>query len=353
MSRAFTAGITASFVNRLKKEGLDGFIASSTDDMRYFTGYPFTLDGEAVLLLSPKGNYCFAKTLLFNDISSAAPHFKAVDINGGNYYEAALEYAGKLNLKKVGFDPDKVSFTDGKTLSKKCLPAGGLTAAARLNKTPEEMDLIKKACAITAKTYKMIKAKMKTGMTEGEVAGIMEAYMKKLGADALAFPTIVAFGAASAVPHHRASCVNKLKKEDAVLIDFGCSYNGYASDMTRSWWHGNKAPAEYVKIWALVAKAKAYAFKNARSGMKGKEIDALCRGMIEKGGYGDKFIHAAGHSLGLYIHERPTASKVSEDIVTESTPLAIEPGVYLPGKYGVRLEDTVILTKSGVKILTK
>jgi Xaa-Pro aminopeptidase len=190
-------------------------------------------------------------------------------------------------------------------------------------------------------------------MTEREAAAMLEDIMASLGGQGLAFGTIAAFGPDGANPHH-VNGERKLKKEDAVLIDYGCKFEGYCSDITRTFWHGVKPAAEFKKIFDIVKSAHDMALKAVKPGMSGGELDALCRDYIEKAsGLSKHFIHSLGHGLGYEIHEAPRVAPNSKDTLAEGSVFTIEPGLYFEGKLGIRYENTVMLTKQGAKILTK
>jgi Xaa-Pro aminopeptidase len=189
-------------------------------------------------------------------------------------------------------------------------------------------------------------------MSEAEVASLIAVAMIKRGAESIPF-NVVSFGENCADCHHTASAARKLKKNDAVLMDFGCYYKGYCSDMTRSWWHGDKEPAEYAKIWHLVKMAKEAAVRRLQPGQALAEVDKAARDIITDGGYGKFFIHTTGHGIGQEIHEMPTARAHGVGELEENNCITVEPGIYLPGKYGVRLEDSYVVTKKGSKNLTQ
>ncbi|MBO7238486.1 MAG: M24 family metallopeptidase, partial [Elusimicrobiaceae bacterium] len=141
-------------------------------------------------------------------------------------------------------------------------------------------------------------------------------------------------------------------QNEAVLMDFGCFYQGYCSDMTRSWWHGNKEPAEYTKIWHIVQMAKEATVGLLRAGLPVAQVDKAAREVIEDGGYGKYFIHSTGHAIGLEVHEAPIERPNTPGELEENFVVTVEPGIYLPGKYGVRLEDSYLVTRIGSKNLT-
>ena len=216
-------------------------------------------------------------------------------------------------------------------------------------KNKEEIKNIQKACIIVSEVFEAVKKKVVPGMTELDVHfKIEEEFAKRHVVQS--FKTIVASGPNSANPHH-ISGNRKIQKNDVVLIDMGCIYNGYCSDLTRTFFMGKEN--KYQKeIWNIVKQAHDKAMVNVKENMKAADIDLFARDMIQKEGYGKNFIHTTGHGVGLNIHESPTIGSKSKDILMESMVITIEPGIYLDKKFGVRIEDTVLVTKKGYKVLT-
>lgn len=176
--------------------------------------------------------------------------------------------------------------------------------------------------------------------------------MIKRGAESIPF-NIVCFGENTADAHHTPSKTRKLKKNEAVLMDFGCFYEGYTSDMTRSWWHGDKEPAAYTQIWNIVAKAHAAGVNVLRAGVLAGQIDESARTVIEQAGYGKEFFHTTGHGIGLQEHDLPILRAGAPDVIDENFVVTVEPGIYFDGRFGIRLEDSYLVTKTGSKKLTK
>ena len=204
-----------------------------------------------------------------------------------------------------------------------------------------ELQNIAKACDIAEEGFLKTLPLIKEGMTEMEVAALLEYNMKILGAYATSFDTIVAFGAHAAVPHHETSDT-KLKFGDEILMDFGCKVNGYCSDITRTFLFGDDGKHEdFKKAYAAVLAAHNLVKEQARAGMTGKEIDAIARGYLESQGYGKLFTHSLGHGIGLNIHEYPSVSPKGETAIVDGMVFSDEPGVYVAGEYGIRIEDTV------------
>ena len=190
-------------------------------------------------------------------------------------------------------------------------------------------------------------------MTEIQAAKLLEGIMAELGGQGLAFDTIMAFGKNTANPHHTNSNL-KLKKEMPVLVDFGCRYKGYCSDMTRTFWFGKNPSAEFKHYFEAVYEAYTVANKALKAGKGAKELDSIARNYFEDNfDVAKYFIHSLGHNLGLEIHERPILSPKSTDTVKENAITTIEPGLYFKNKFGIRYEDTFLITKTGSIKLTK
>lgn len=215
-----------------------------------------------------------------------------------------------------------------------------------------ELKNIKKACEITDKAFVALLDNIKEGMTENEVAAHLEFLMRKFGASGTSFATIVAFGENSSVPHHETG-FKKLKFGDIILIDFGCKYNGYCSDCTRTFLFGDdKKHSEFRSAYDKVLKAHNLAKEKITCGMTGKEADAVARDCLKEYGLDKYFTHSLGHGIGINIHEFPYISPKSESIIKNSMVFSDEPGIYLEGRFGIRIEDTVTLKDGKVVSLT-
>ena len=211
-----------------------------------------------------------------------------------------------------------------------------------------ELENIAKACEIAEEAFNELLPEIKEGMTESEVAALLEYKMRKHGAQGLAFETIVAFGAHAAVPHHETG-ETKLCFGDEILIDFGCRVNGYCSDITRTFLFGDDGKhEEFKKAYAHVLKAHLLAQEQIKAGMTGKEADAVAREYLKTNGYGELFTHSLGHGIGLNVHEQPSVSPRGEQILENGMVFSDEPGVYKAGEYGIRIEDTVTLKEGKV-----
>ena len=335
----------------LRQNKLDGLLVTDYVDQFYLANFYFYKD-EAIFLITPKKTYALTRGLYEKTFGKAAPFMHVIG-DEGNRVENMIKLIGKLGLKKVGFDAAKADYASGKLFAKNGLvEVESFITQLRAVKDAQELKHLRAANRLAYLTYEYIKPRIKTGMAENEVAAEMELFMRKHGAKCTSFFTIVAFGENTADPHYETG-TRKLKKEDAILLDFGCVINGYCSDMTRSWWHGNKTPAEYTKIWKIVDNARKQGIKAAKPGVACQAVDGVCRALITKENYGAFFTHGTGHGVGIEIHENPYNNQTSTYVLKEGNIVTVEPGIYLPGKFGVRLEDTVAITKTGAKILTK
>lgn len=223
----------------------------------------------------------------------------------------------------------------------------------RTLKTAVELATIQQACAITDAVMAQMPQIARAGMTEQAVAWDLEKAMREAGAEALAFDVIVASGPNSALPHHHPGG-RQLQEGDAIVVDMGAQVDGYKSDMTRSFYLGAKASVPYFELYQLVLRAQTAVFQQARPGMSLKTVDALARDIFAEAGHKEHFGHGLGHGLGLDIHEDPFLSvrAADEDTLDVGMIVTIEPGCYLPGSMGVRLEETALMTENGLVPLT-
>lgn len=339
------------FQHVLKQAGLDGYIVLGKPELRYFTGIADLDDERAVLLITPRKVYAVTNQMTVPKLQGT--DFLTIHVAPGDMLAGALDLAAKKKLLRLAFNPAAADFVRGELLSRAGLNRlEGGAAELRQVKYADELAATQKACRIAAESFNEVKPQIKTGMSEEDVRVLLALAMIRRGADSIPF-NIVCFGENAADCHHLPSAKRKLKKNDAVLMDFGCFYQGYCSDMTRSWWHGDKEPAEYSKIWHLVHMAKEAAAGILRAGLPVAEVDRAARSVIEDAGYGAYFIHTTGHGIGLEVHEGPVARASAVGTLEENMQLTVEPGIYLPGRFGVRLEDSYCITRTGAKNLTQ
>ncbi len=293
-------------------------------------------------------------TTLYTDkryIEAAKKQFEGTDVT-------PTLYAQKEVLERLkGYQSVGVSFRETSHVEYLALEKAGIKLVdvdenlckAMAVKNEWELANIEKACNIAEEGLLVTLPELKEGMTETQVAALLEYKMRVLGAHGISFDTIVAFGAHAAVPHH-VTGETKLKFGDEVLIDFGCKVNGYCSDITRTFLFGDDGKhEEFKKAYDAVLTAHTLVKEKLVSGMTGKQADAIAREYLEEKGYGELFTHSLGHGIGLNIHEYPTLSFRGEETLVDGMVFSDEPGVYVEGKYGIRIEDTVALVNGKVK----
>jgi Xaa-Pro dipeptidase len=254
---------------------------------------------------------------------------------GLNY--SGLTYKDFLNLKEIL--PDKEFIDVGESIMN-----------LRQIKTDREIAKIREAAKIVSEVAEVIPGKLKEGMTENELAALVNYEMMKRGASSPSFDTIAAFGPDTAEPHFTGG-VRKLKKGDTVLIDFGARYERYCSDMTRTFFFG-KPDKEMMDVYQTVLQAQLAGIKAVSEGKNGKEVDREARKIIDSSRFSGRFIHSLGHGVGLNVHDHPALSPSYDFFLKENMIVTVEPGIYLTGKGGVRIEDDVVVKKDGCEVLT-
>ncbi|RME85347.1 MAG: peptidase M24 family protein, partial [Caldilineae bacterium] len=229
------------------------------------------------------------------------------------------------------------------------MPAAGLIAPLRARKSADEIEALQRAAAQADRAMQAAVDACEPGITEAEVAWITEAAFRKDGAQKVEF-TLIASGPNGAFPHHHSGS-RKLQKGDAVIIDIGASLDGYVSDITRQVFLG-EPPAEYLRVYDAVLAANQAGRAAVRPGVAAQEVDRAARGVLTDAGYGEYFVHRTGHGLGMEVHEPPWIMEGNEETLDIGMVFSVEPGVYLPGRFGVRIEDIVVVTETGVRNLT-
>lgn len=273
-------------------------------------------------------------------------------VNGNSIWEAAAKLALQAGTNVIGFDGANFSYADYVLLQEL---VGDVYMQSvdfseiRMIKDKKELDLLLKAASIADEAFVKLLEDIEPGRTERSLAGRLEYYMRALGSEKTSFDTIVASGARSALPHGMASD-KVVAIGDFITFDFGAVYKGYHSDMTRTLVLG-MANSWHKEIYTIVEEAQLKGLKAAQAGMTGRELDAVVRKVITDCGYGDYYVHGTGHGVGLEIHEMPNINKRGDTVLQTGMVFSIEPGIYIPGKGGVRIEDTVVLTEDGARAL--
>lgn len=336
-----------------QRAGVDGILVTDPYNMRYISGFS---GGEGALLLAPGENVLITDSR-YTEAAEKETCFRVLEESRSH---PRTELLGRLirerGILSLGFEDGSVSFREYGRLrdaleSVRLVPAGNALDSLRAVKTEEELSLIRRAEAIGDYAFYKILEVLKPGVTELEVAAELEYQMKRAGAEGVSFETIVASGVHSSMPH-AVPTEKKLAAGDFVTMDFGCRYRGYCSDMTRTVVLG-KASEEQRRIYQTVLEAQRRALELISAGKTGKEVDAAARSHIEEQGYGRFFGHGLGHSLGLFIHEEPRLSPGDDTILLPGMVETVEPGVYVPGFGGVRIEDLVEVREDGCENYTK
>jgi len=336
-----------------EEKGFDGFLITNEANLLYFTKCP----GLACLLIPKKGE---GKVFVYSvNYEQAKAETKGFDVEltkrGENLMEKIANQAKAFGIKKLAVD--SLSYENYRNLMKglkgkvKLKTQANLVWQLRKVKDDEELELMRKAGELTSEGMRVAYEMIKPGVREYEVAGEIEYAMRKCGCWGTAFETIVASGARSAFPH--GGCIDrKIENGDLVVVDIGAAYCHYRSDMTRTLVAG-KPSEKQKRIYEVVRLAQERAVSAVKPKVKTKEIDAISRKVIDDAGYGKYYVHGLGHGVGLEVHEQPTLSPESKDKLAVGNVVTIEPGIYLVGFGGFRIEDTVLVKRGKAEKFTK
>jgi len=332
----------------IKKLNIDAVLISNGNNMRYVSGFA----GETgYLYISGKRHAVITDFRYTYQAEAEAEGYEIITIGSGGYEEAIGNVVKADNVRKLGFESEDMLYSTYDNFKQaldfiELVPIKDEVTRLRRIKTPKELEYIRQAESIGDKVFSEILTFIKPGVTELEVAARIEYLMKLNGAQKTSFDTIVASGVNSSMPH-AVPTTKKIEKGDFVTMDFGCVYEGYCSDMTRTIVVG-KASDKQKEIYNIVLEAQLAALDFLKAGYKGKEVDKVARDIIYKAGYEGCFGHGLGHSVGLFIHENPRLSPGEDDIIEAGMIETVEPGIYVRGFGGVRIEDLVEVTESGV-----
>jgi Xaa-Pro aminopeptidase len=330
----------------LAAKKLDGYLFGGTSDLFYLTG--FSSEGFYGLAAGEKF-WVFSSALLAQQIRENTSGLTIVV--GKKMTEEVAALRTKHRWTRIGFDGEQVFYRLGVALKKAGLePVPNPLEELRAVKDADESALLRRAGSITARAVEWAIPRVRAGMTEIAMARMLRDRFERLGASDIAFELIAAVGPHTALPHHRPTEA-VLKTNQPVLFDVGCRVGAYRSDLTRTFYYGTM-PRDFRKVHGIVAEAQNAGFAAARPGNKGGDVDGASRGVIVKAGYGRFFVHSTGHGVGIDIHEPPWNRAESKDILKPGMVLTVEPGIYLPGRFGVRIEDTLQVTSNGNEVLT-
>lgn len=337
---------------RLVERQLDALLVTNLFNLRYIANFTGT---TGVAVVTPTKAFFITDARYTQQAAKQCVGFDIIE-NVGPIFNEVQSLVSELAIKSIGFEDSTMPYQNyaklTQLLSAELVPASGIIEALRAFKDDEEFDIIRQACAIADKGFEYILGEIKPGMTEIEVANKMDFYMRSLGATGVSFDMIVASGERSAMPHGVAT--NKvIEKGDFITLDYGCYYNGYVSDMTRTISLGEPRHPQLKEIHAVVLGAQNLVNEKIAVGMRCFDIDKIARDYIVAHGYGDYFIHSTGHGIGLEVHEAPAVSRSSDDVLAVGHAVTNEPGIYIDGLGGVRIEDDILVTASGIEIVTK
>lgn len=329
-------------------ETVDALVVTSLPNIRYLAGFT----GSNALLLLAKSS-----ATLFTDprytIQAADESDCRVVIAKGSLMPAAGREITRRRWKKVAFEQTRISFAQYsqlKEITAGLLPMADIIGQQRMVKSPAEIELIRRSVQTNSKAYEKALTRLKTGMTENDMAAEIEYQMRRFGAEGVAFESIVAAGPRSALPHARPTG-DRLGENRILLFDVGALRDGYCSDMTRVV-HLGPPGAKAKKLYKAVLESQLAAIDTVKAGVKAGAVDRAARSVLKKQGLDKAFVHSTGHGLGLEIHEPPRIGRKDETRLEAGMVITIEPGAYLEGFGGVRIEDTVVVTERGCEILT-
>ncbi|MGI2326603.1 M24 family metallopeptidase [Planococcus sp. YIM B11945] len=334
----------------MEKQQLEALLVTSSYNLRYITNFT----GTAGLAVVTRDKAWFITDFRYTEQAAAqVKDFEIIQAKT-SLLEEVTELAKEQGIKSLAFEQEYITYATfvqyKEKLEAELKPVSGLIEKIRMIKTPEEVEVLKQAAKIADAAYEHICGFIRAGRTELEVSNELEFFMRQQGATSSSFDIIVASGTRSALPHGVATD-KVIEQGDMVTLDFGALYNGYISDITRTVAVGE--PSEELKeIYQIVLDSQVLAVEKIGPGMSGIEADAIARDHIKSKGYGEAFGHSTGHGIGLEVHEGPGLSFKSETVLEPGMAVTVEPGIYVPGVGGVRIEDDILITESGNERLT-
>ena len=357
------------FLSRIAKlrsffseKGLDSLWIKGSENRRYLSGFK----PEDIILTESAGSLLVGKDfeILLTDPryeleAKETLSYLEIKILKNNLIKEFCDVIMEKGIKKLGFEQNYVSYGDYAKIKKELqnrryeielIPLEDTIEQMRKIKDSYEIAKIKESARIAARIMDELKKYLKPGVTEKEIAFKVQELAYLLGADSLSFPPIVASGPNSALPH-AVPTERRIKENEPVIIDIGVKVDGYCSDITRTYFI-NGAKGEFEEIYSIVKTAQKKAMESAKEGIRSNELDRIARSIIEDKGYGRYFSHGLGHGVGLSVHEDPRISKIDNTVLKSNMVVTIEPGIYLPKKGGVRIEDMIIIQKNKCEVIT-
>ncbi|HEV3475597.1 MAG TPA: Xaa-Pro peptidase family protein, partial [Actinomycetota bacterium] len=337
---------------RIDELGIDALLVTRLVNVRYLSGFT---GSNAQLLLTQGRGTLFTDRRYEEQAGKEVPDLERVILARG-FPDALPEVWGSPGVRRLGFESGGVSYRTWRALSESAasvelIPVGDEVERLRRVKDAEEIAVLQRAQDIADDAFERVTGKLAEGVTERGAAVELEQAMRALGGERVGFDTIVAFGENAAEPHHRPAD-RALARGDVVKVDFGCVVDGYHSDMTRTVAFGEPDP-QLREIHALVLRAHLAGLDAVRAGVTGGAADEAARAVIRQAGFGDRFGHSLGHGVGLEVHEDPSLRHGSDDLLQTGTVVTVEPGVYVPGLGGVRIEDAVVVEEERARPLPR
>src|SRR5581483_3488562 len=327
-------------------ERLDApLLVTNLVNVRYLVGFA---SSNAALLVRPGGETTLYTDFRYAEAAQAVPDVELVMVKRSLVTDIASRLSGR-----VQFESKAISYGSWQELDAgeaELVPTTGIVEELRAVKSDDEVAKIARAAKIADRAFEALTAETWVGRTEREVAWRLRELLHAHGSDVQSFDTIVASGPNGALPHARPT-ERIIEKRELVTIDWGCGFDGYFSDCTRTVSTGDIS-GKLQEIYDVCLRAQEAAVAGLRAGMSGVDADALARGPIAEAGYGDNFGHGLGHGVGLEVHEAPSLSTLSKDTLAVGNVVTVEPGIYLPGEGGVRIEDDVVIREDGVDVIT-
>ena len=343
---------------KLAEQNLDGVLITRPENAFYLSGFAGGEYLDATLLVAAEHAIISTDSRYYEEVKLSAPDFKLFEA-GYDRNKILGEFGTLAKPKIVGYEAAHLTVATLKDWTKaarkagfKLKPVSNLVEELRIVKEPGELEKIKRAVALTDAAFAHFLTKVKPGMTEKEAAWVIEVYMREHGADKVAFDLIVGSGPNGAMAHIRPGD-RRLQRGEPIVVDIGCRIDHYNSDLTRTICLG-QPDAQFQSVYNIVLKAQQTAERKIKAGAKGKRADAFARKVVEKSSFKEHgFQHGLGHGVGLAVHEGPRASKLSKDTYRAGMTLTIEPGIYIAGWGGVRVEDLVVIRDDGAEILSQ
>jgi Xaa-Pro aminopeptidase len=349
----------AALRQKMAAQKLDAMLVTQAENRRYLSGFT---GSAGYLFITATQAHLATDSRYWEQVGQQAADFALAKIEAGKSNQLFADLVRAAGATRVGYEAGDLTVATYRELQKalrpdraraiaRLVPTKGLVEGLRAIKDAAELALIEQAVALGDAAFAYGVRRMQPGMTEKQAAWEIERYLREHGAEGVAFELIVASGPNGAMPHAQPS-ERVIQAGEPIVIDMGCRIDGYNSDLTRTIVLGEPGD-KFRQVYAIVLQAQLAAEAALRPGPKGKEIDAVARQIIVEAGYGDYFGHGLGHGVGLAVHEEPGLGRLGEKPLQPNMVCTIEPGIYLPGDFGVRIEDMAVVTADGCRVLTK